>query len=45
VKGAMGRDLIAFSEESDAESFQSDHGGELVAVEDVTPELIGQLGM
>ena len=45
VKGAMGKDLIAFSEESDAQSFNDEWGGELVTVDDVTPELIAQLGM
>lgn len=45
VKGAMGKDLIAFSKESDAQSFKDEHGGELVTVDEVTPELIAQLGM
>ena len=45
VKGAMGRDLIAFSEGADAESFESEYGGERVTVDEVTPELIAQLGM
>lgn len=45
VKGAMGRDLIAFSERGDAESLQAEYGGELVGVDGVTPELIAQLGM
>jgi nitrous oxide reductase accessory protein NosL len=45
VKGAMGRDLIAFSEQGDAESFGDEYGGELVTVGEVTPELIAQLGM
>jgi nitrous oxide reductase accessory protein NosL len=44
VKGAMGRDLIAFSAAADAESFRSEYGGELVAVDEVTPELVAQLG-
>jgi len=43
VKGAMGKDLIAFSERGDAESFRSTYGGELVGVDEVTPELIAQL--
>jgi nitrous oxide reductase accessory protein NosL len=45
VVGAMGKDLIAFSEESDAESFRDEHGGELATLEDVTPTMIGGLGM
>ncbi|MFB6179712.1 MAG: nitrous oxide reductase accessory protein NosL [Halorientalis sp.] len=44
VKGAMGKDLIAFSKQGDAKSFKTDHGGQLVMTEDVTPELIAQLG-
>lgn len=45
VKGAMGEDLIAFSAQADAESFRDDYGGTLVAVDEVTPEVIAQLGM
>ncbi|MFD1587553.1 nitrous oxide reductase accessory protein NosL [Halorientalis brevis] len=45
VKGAMGKDLIAFSKESDAQSFKDEWGGELVTVDDVTPQMIAQLGM
>lgn len=44
VVGTMGADLLGFSEESDAESFQSEHGGELVTLDEVTPTLISQLG-
>jgi len=44
VKGAMGEDLIGFSERADAEAFQSEHGGTLMSVGDVTPEVIAQLG-
>lgn len=43
VKGAMGRDLIGFSERADAQSFRDDHGGSLSAFDDVTPETIAQL--
>ena len=43
VKGAMGRDLIGFSERSDAESFQAEHGGSLVAFDDVTEGTIAEL--
>jgi nitrous oxide reductase accessory protein NosL len=45
VKGAMGRDLIAFTSASDAESFQAEHGGDLVTHDEVTPELVARLGM
>ena len=45
VKGAMGKDLIAFSSDEDANSFSEEHGGTLVTVDEVTPELIAQLGM
>ncbi len=45
VKGAMGRDLIGFAAEADADSFSDDHGGTLLAVEDVTRETIAGLGM
>jgi nitrous oxide reductase accessory protein NosL len=45
VVGAMGKDLIAFSEASDAESFRDEHGGELATMDDVTPTMIGGLGM
>jgi nitrous oxide reductase accessory protein NosL len=44
VKGAMGRDLIAFSEEGDAESFSDEYGGSLTTFDDVTRETIAQLG-
>jgi nitrous oxide reductase accessory protein NosL len=45
VEGAMGKDLIAFSVQSDAESFQREYGGALVTFDEVTPTLIDQLGM
>jgi nitrous oxide reductase accessory protein NosL len=44
VKGAMGRDLIAFAERGDAESFADEYGGSLAAFDEVTPETIAQLG-
>ncbi|KPN30028.1 NosL [Halolamina pelagica] len=44
VVGAMGEDLIAFSEAGDAESFQSEYGGDIVSFEEVSPELISTLG-
>jgi nitrous oxide reductase accessory protein NosL len=43
VKGAMGRDLLAFSEREVAEQFRRDHGGDLAAFEDVTEATIRQL--
>ncbi|WP_235853616.1 nitrous oxide reductase accessory protein NosL [Halosimplex salinum] len=44
VKGAMGRDLVAFSEAADAESFQAEYGGSLAEFGDVSRETIAQLG-
>ena len=44
VLGAMGKDLIGFSERADAESFQADHGGDVVGFDEVTPELLSTLG-
>jgi nitrous oxide reductase accessory protein NosL len=44
VKGAMGRDLIAFAERGDAESFADEYGGSLAAFDEVTPETIAQRG-
>jgi nitrous oxide reductase accessory protein NosL len=44
VKGTMGRDLIAFTDRADAESFQSEHGGSLTAHDGVTPEVVAGLG-
>jgi nitrous oxide reductase accessory protein NosL len=43
VKGAMGRDLIGFSERTDAEAFQADHGGDLMAFDEVTRDTIALL--
>jgi nitrous oxide reductase accessory protein NosL len=45
VKGAMGRDLIGFSAQADAEAFQSEHGGEMRAFDEVTEQTIAGLGM
>jgi len=44
VVGTMGADLLGFTAEADAESFRSEHGGELVTLDEVTPTLISQLG-
>jgi nitrous oxide reductase accessory protein NosL len=45
VKGAMGRDLIGFSAEADADSFSDEHGGTLLSFGDVTRETVAGLGM
>ncbi|MFD1686400.1 nitrous oxide reductase accessory protein NosL [Halobellus litoreus] len=45
VKGTMGRDLIGFGDEADAESFQSEFGGSLTGHDGVTPEVVAGLGM
>lgn len=42
--GAMGEDIIGFAEESDAEELQDEYGGEVLAAEDVTRELVDSLG-
>ena len=42
VHGAMGPDFIPFSEAGDAESFATDHGGEVLGFDDIGPELLGR---
>jgi nitrous oxide reductase accessory protein NosL len=44
VKGTMGRDLIGFSDRSDAEAFHSEWGGSLTTHAGVTPEVVAGLG-
>jgi nitrous oxide reductase accessory protein NosL len=44
IRGAMGEDLIPFSERDAADSFATDHGGEVYEYGDVTPTLVGQIG-
>ena len=44
VEGAMGKSLIGFTEQSDAESFAGEHGGELLEHGDVTREVLSALG-
>jgi nitrous oxide reductase accessory protein NosL len=44
VKGAMGRDLIGFSDRADAEGFRAEHGGRLVTHDEVTPATVAGLG-
>jgi nitrous oxide reductase accessory protein NosL len=43
VKGAMGRDLIAFSAAGDAEAFQAEYGGDRLALDEVTRQTIATL--
>jgi copper chaperone NosL len=45
VVGAMGRDLLAFGDEADAEAFQSEYGGDLATFGDVTESMVASLGM
>jgi len=40
VYGPMGRELIPFSTQKEAESFIADHGGELMKFSDITPKNI-----
>jgi copper chaperone NosL len=42
VYGGMGPALIPFSVDGDAEGFVGDHGGQTVAFDDITPQLIGE---
>lgn len=44
VKGTMGRDLLGFSDRSDAEAFQSEWGGSITSHDGVTPEIVAGLG-
>jgi len=44
VVGAMGRDLLAFGDEGDAEAFQSEYGGDLAGFGDVTESMVASLG-
>ncbi|WP_132059154.1 nitrous oxide reductase accessory protein NosL [Halorussus amylolyticus] len=41
VEGAMGPDFVPFSESEDAESFAEEHGGEVVAYDDIGEGLLG----
>ncbi|WP_254832350.1 nitrous oxide reductase accessory protein NosL [Haloglomus salinum] len=40
IKGAMTTAIVPFSDSADAEAFQSEYGGELLAFEDITPALV-----
>jgi len=44
VVGAMGRDLLAFSDSEDADAFREQYGGETAAFDEVTPSLVAALG-
>jgi len=44
VVGAMGRDLVGFTDRADADRFRDEYGGDLAAFDDVTPALISSLG-
>lgn len=44
VVGAMGSDLIGFSDAADAEMFREEYGGDLATFDDVTPTMIEALG-
>jgi len=44
VVGAMGKDLIGFSERENAEAFRDEHGGDLAPFDDVTPTMVATLG-
>jgi nitrous oxide reductase accessory protein NosL len=43
VVGAMGRDLVGFSDSADAEEFRDEYGGSLATFDEVTPETIASL--
>ncbi|KAB1189851.1 nitrous oxide reductase accessory protein NosL [Haloferax sp. MBLA0076] len=43
VKGAMGNDLIPFSDETDADTFADDHGGVVYRERDISRDLLAQL--
>ncbi len=44
VQGAMGSSLIGFSDEGDANSFASEHDGELYEEDEISDELLAALG-
>ena len=43
VKGPMGDDIFAFKAESDAQLFVSEHGGSIMVLSEITPEMIRDL--
>ncbi|MCU4753736.1 nitrous oxide reductase accessory protein NosL [Halobacteria archaeon AArc-curdl1] len=44
LRGSMGQEIIGFSEQADAQTFQDTYGGELLEHDDVTRELVDSLG-
>jgi nitrous oxide reductase accessory protein NosL len=42
VFGAMGEDLLPFSGRDDARAFADEHGGRVLAFDEVTPELLSR---
>ncbi len=45
VEGAMGGSLIGFSDGGDASAFVDEHGGDVIAHDDVTREVLSGIGM
>lgn len=43
VQGAMGPALVPFSDEADAEAFAEEYGGETLAAESISSELVGSM--
>jgi nitrous oxide reductase accessory protein NosL len=41
VSGGMGPSLIPFSAPTDADSFVTEHGGQIVRFDEITPDLLG----
>lgn len=42
VQGAMGPDFVPFSDDADAEAFAGEHGGSVVAFDEISPTLVGK---
>ncbi|MFC6953267.1 nitrous oxide reductase accessory protein NosL [Halorubellus litoreus] len=42
VEGAMGPDFVPFGDDADAEAFAAEHGGSVVAFDEITPTLVGK---
>ena len=45
VKGAMGKDLIGFTDDADAEDFAAEYGGDVLDFDEVTRDTVAGLGM
>ncbi|UVE52392.1 nitrous oxide reductase accessory protein NosL (plasmid) [Haloferax larsenii] len=43
INGAMGNDLVPFSQESDADAFADEHGGDVYEESDISPDLVARL--